>query len=387
MNSSTTHSEVWRQAYRAFFGVTAGQPYLPERSLSDAFGQDAVFISIDIEDYCLNRKGQPKLLTEIGVSYLDTRDLSHTDIPGDRGHKLRPLIKDRHFVVRRNLRAGHGLTGPCRAHWHKGNLEHALFCASEYLNTENDVSRAVMNLFRRLADTADFEAKLQRYEAEQVKADAIQAAQDAEEASRKAEEAAQKEADKADGFVEVVRKPVKTKIDQAEWNAGFSSARQMEDKASKRNHDAPRARKVVIIWHDGMKNDDERLRKHGIRLETIFPNISYLDTQKCPGSLALAERLRDSGVRADTRVKLSQVIDTLGIQRCELHNGSNDARFTLEAVLALIFLTAEQESVVGDDVQMEPLLEPSWGTSPEPDDPRVEESRPTSVSAFQDHEL
>ncbi|GAB1743985.1 hypothetical protein NU219Hw_g1025t1 [Hortaea werneckii] len=61
------------------------------------FEQDAVIIAIDCEAY----ERQPKLITEVGVATLDTRDL-RGQVPGEVGLEWHKFIRARHFRIREN---------------------------------------------------------------------------------------------------------------------------------------------------------------------------------------------------------------------------------------------------------------------------------------------
>ncbi|KAI7322200.1 hypothetical protein KC315_g8913 [Hortaea werneckii] len=61
------------------------------------FEQDAIIIAIDCEAY----ERQPKLITEVGVATLDTRDL-RGQAPGDAGLEWHKLIRARHFRIKEN---------------------------------------------------------------------------------------------------------------------------------------------------------------------------------------------------------------------------------------------------------------------------------------------
>ena len=92
-NHSYEESQAAQEAYERASGLT-----LPKLVITDSapypFDQDVVFVCVDVEAY---EKDHHKI-TEIGISTLDTRDLSDIS-PGEGGAEWMKRIRARHFRI------------------------------------------------------------------------------------------------------------------------------------------------------------------------------------------------------------------------------------------------------------------------------------------------
>lgn len=421
--------------YRRFFDL-AGVAQSPKTdSLTwdsppqEMISGDAIFISIDLEMLCFNKKGEEKLLTELGISWLDPRDL-HGVKPEDRGMHCRPYIQDAHFVIKENMRYGHGLTRkPCPfTTWHKGDMRNTLFCKSRRVS-KHDVAEIVVNHIRNLVGLE----KIVLSKAESEKATIAPEPQSTLMPTRDTTPG---------GKLEL--SPMPASDPRLKPNRGkphvqhehhdqpppmkfgtrnsFAALFELEETDSSSNDDqgsshgeassrstlprttqntssslssvilssAPKAvpiptinpnsvpkskstpgstftlnatesqpatnpRKIFFIFHDP-HGDLKTLRANGIWLTQQFPNRAFIDTQKHSIYNCHAKR---------SQPRPEELLNGAGILSLELHNGSNDARFTLEAFLAMAFMTESQEEAFGrafDNVLFK-WLPPSW--SPE----------------------
>ncbi|KAI9713345.1 MAG: hypothetical protein M1828_001438 [Chrysothrix sp. TS-e1954] len=302
--------------------------------LKGPFEDDAVFVSIDIENLCWCGKGEQRKLTEVGISWLDTRELEGV-IAKDRGVGLREHIHDRHLVVEEHLRKGHGLSGRCTAGWHQGNLMDPLFCASERIGLAQ-VGDVVVNHLRRL-----------------VGLDGVTiTAEDIIEGQRAAPSMFRDDDDYDD---------------EPSWWID-QQAKYPSPPKSPRPDASSRGRKVYFIFHDP-KEDVKALRAHGVNLDRYFSGHELINTQ----SSILGSRLVSRGLRNTSQPRLEEFLEYAGVTATSLHNGSNDARFTLEAFIAVMMMTNDQYDGFG---RYKDMLPASW--TPKPVQTRLERSDQTT---------
>lgn len=86
-----------------------------------------------------------------------------------------------------------------------------------------------------------------------------------------------------------------------------------------------KARKVVIVGHD-VKQDISLLFGIDVDIYAMPGLFDIIDNQ----------RLQQHNVKFKDPQGLSTVLDTLGIEYWYLHNGGNDAVYTLQSMLALV---------------------------------------------------
>ena len=101
-------------------------------------------------------------------------------------------------------------------------------------------------------------------------------------------------------------------------------------------------RKVVFVFHAG-SGDRAQLVAHAVDISELFPGSDLIDTQSTRHS----------------QIKLERILEYMGVDYTSLHNGSNDARFTLEAALVMIMFKNEQSSSFRSGDRLTPLLK-SW---------------------------
>lgn len=95
--------EIVRQAVRGqrYFGLHAGSdpnavPDIidPSKPVPHPFDKEPIFICIDVEAY----EHSPNMITEVGVTTLDTRDLKGV-APGENGKNWHPFLRGRHMRI------------------------------------------------------------------------------------------------------------------------------------------------------------------------------------------------------------------------------------------------------------------------------------------------
>lgn len=74
--------------------LSISAPVDVSKPVPHAFDMDAIFIAIDLEAY----ESPPRMVTEIGIATLDTRDLKGV-APGEIGKEWHSLIRGRHVRV------------------------------------------------------------------------------------------------------------------------------------------------------------------------------------------------------------------------------------------------------------------------------------------------
>lgn len=124
---------------------------------------------------------------------------------------------------------------------------------------------------------------------------------------------------------------------------------------AKRDPDLIQAgRNLFFIFHDP-RGDITDLLRQGIDLSSHhFPGRRILDTQET----SLNAALQGPGSRHRVRPKLITVLNRAGVAYESLHNGSNDARDTLEAFLAMALTTnGQHDAFLGGALES---LAPSW---------------------------
>ncbi|GAB7359629.1 hypothetical protein MBLNU230_g6812t1 [Neophaeotheca triangularis] len=92
------------------------------------------------------------------------------------------------------------------------------------------------------------------------------------------------------------------------------------------------ARNVIIVGHD-ISNDEGYLRKVGFNVASMTNKVATVDTQRfCPG-----------GVH---RYALTKLLTAMDIKAINLHNGGNDAAYTLQALVRMAVLELEESGKV-----------------------------------------
>ncbi|OCK75742.1 hypothetical protein K432DRAFT_408757 [Lepidopterella palustris CBS 459.81] len=105
--------EDLQKAQQARYEAMRVPPINPDTPPPYPFDSSVVFISVDIEAY----ERSPRLITEVGISTLDVRDLISM-APGPNGSNWLAQIRTRHFRI--------------REHSHLNNFEFVLGCADKF---------------------------------------------------------------------------------------------------------------------------------------------------------------------------------------------------------------------------------------------------------------
>lgn len=92
-------------------------------------------------------------------------------------------------------------------------------------------------------------------------------------------------------------------------------------------------RNVVLVAH-GLSNDDEYLTTLGFNLKQASNLTRHVDTQRIAGG----SKKKSIGLR--------RLLDKLGVQHQGLHNGGNDAAYTLQALIVMAVKDFQQPGVV-----------------------------------------
>lgn len=121
-------------------------------------------------------------------------------------------------------------------------------------------------------------------------------------------------------------------------NGGTGSSAQLEmhQSINKQNALNKAHRQFFFIFHDP-RGDLQALRDIGINLERDFPGCKIIDTQQSTLNRNISK----------PQPKLVDLLRATGVTHDQLHNGSNDAHFTLEAFIAMVFMTPKQEMQFG----------------------------------------
>ncbi|KAL6713438.1 hypothetical protein ACLMJK_008903 [Lecanora helva] len=92
-NQNYEEAKAAQEAYEKAAGLKLPD-LIPTEKAPHPFDQDVIFVSVDVEAYEKSRN----IITEIGVSTLDTRDLENVP-PGEGGQEWMKKIRARHFRI------------------------------------------------------------------------------------------------------------------------------------------------------------------------------------------------------------------------------------------------------------------------------------------------
>ena len=268
-NLSWDELEKARKAYQLAAGID-----LPEVDVAKpvpyAFDLDVVFVCVDVEAY----EREPRAITEIGISSLDTRDLANI-VPGEGGKDWLSKIRSRHFRI--------------REHGHLRNTEFVSGCAdrfekafgtSEWIS-KADAPKVVASCFRPpfAVNPMNPSASL-RYVPVEYSQDGTSQPKDSV--------------------------------------LSLSDTPNSSDTLPKRN--------IILVGHD-LKSDIEYLWGMGYDATNLSNLLEAIDTADIYRALKQEQNPRNLG----------QVLLELGLTGWNLHNAGNDAAYTLQALLGIAF--------------------------------------------------
>lgn len=272
------------------------------------FDKSPVLISIDVECY---ERGH-HIITEVGISTLDTLDLRGLE-PGEYGENWRQQIRSRHFRVEEYAHIRN--TEFCR-----GDPEAFQFGKSEIVGLK-DIGSAIDSCF-------EWPFSIQyKHKANSEKKSWDEVAREATDAGNAS-------------------------------NTPVNGALALDKQAPENLQQGPKERTILLVGH-GIRADLDFLRALDSTIFSVAAGLSQpaatyppkkkielagLDTDSLRGAKCLnsireavdtAELYQILKQDQNTR-SLASVLSNLEIDCFYLHNGGNDARYTMEALIALV---------------------------------------------------
>jgi hypothetical protein len=284
-----------------------------------AFESDLVIVCVDVEAY----ERDHRKVTEIGVSTLDTLDLAGLAL-GDGGENWIAQIRSRHFRIR-------GREHLENKDFCQGNANNFQFGRSEWV-TLDSAAEAVDQCF-------EYPFSVQ-FRPRHLPAATSPLAQmlNLREPGNAAENAANKVA------VSQILHHGQTDNDTLVTNSGDQPATPCPADGQK----GPRKRNVIFLGHD-IRNEFEYLRQLGSQIfgpsSSTYPISEVeMNAQGVGRSETLASIIEAMDTAVLYRVllrdpqtqSLGKMMVGLGRTAWHLHNAGNDARYTLEALVALL---------------------------------------------------
>ncbi|OAX84461.1 hypothetical protein ACJ72_01161 [Emergomyces africanus] len=263
------------------------------------FASEPIFICVDVE---ANEKLH-RQITEIGVSTLDTLDLVGI-APGEGGCNWIKKIKSRHFRI--------------SEYSHVVNKEYIRGCPDRFEFGESEwISRL------EAADVVDacfqppYSARITQFPKDS--------------------------ADAKSGSTDITREATSDRASQPSVLTA-PSKRSGDDEYSIREHKTRpqmRQRNLILVGHDTAM-DLNYLRRLGCKsfISTSTSSGNHSPTQKLSERPHFLETLDTSILfrvlkRETETTSLGKILADLGITGWNLHNGGNDARYTMEAMIAI----------------------------------------------------
>lgn len=117
-------------------------------------------------------------------------------------------------------------------------------------------------------------------------------------------------------------------------------------------------RDVVFVAH-GLSNDDEYLAKLGSNLSRVRNITRKIDSQRVAGST----KKKSIGLR--------RLLDKLGVRHQGLHNGGNDAAYTLQALVYMAVKEVQQPGLIYGSDALPPVTLPGSVRKPGQSAPHV----------------
>jgi len=345
-------------------------PFDVERPAPHPFDRDVVFISIDVEAF----ERAHNLITEVGISTLDTADIKLLP-PGQGGVNWMECIRSRHFRVSNHSHLRN--TTFCT-----GNPERFLFGHSEFASMD-EVGKMVDSCFKppysagfthdgkyrpdnhtntSSLQVVDQVASLSLTEEESVSKDVSKV--ESSNPPADVQRAASAEQYLAKNVVGSEIVPSSDILEAAPSSAGKTPGNDGSQEApttkDQRIKSRSKYRNIILIGHD-LDSDLQYLSMLKSRVFHKPPAVTY------PKPLESEDLLRQHILESLDTANLYQVwkretnITSLakvlvGVERTgwDLHNGGNDARYTMEAMVGILIRSRMQEDEVsratsGDD--------------------------------------
>jgi hypothetical protein len=342
------------------------EPLEVEKLAPQPFDRDVVFISIDVEAF----ERAQNLVTEVGISTLDTADIKCL-APGEGGNNWMVCVRSRHFRISNHQHLRN--TAFCT-----GDPEKFLFGRSEFVSM-NQIGKMVDSCFEppysahfvhdgKLRAEGDSNSSIAQgvKQLESITLNAQQSGQGGVPVSQFSNDpvhvqgpskAEQDLANKV-AFSNILS-PSEISQD-ANVTPAFSERRSPPDEATMDNSHAedlpqsqfkskPKPRKIILIGHD-IDADLHYLSTLQSKIFSNPPRATY------PQPLELEHPLRQHILERLDTAKLYQAwkreahITSLakvlvGVERTgwHLHNGGNDARYTLEALVGILVRSRLEE--------------------------------------------
>lgn len=99
-------------------------------------------------------------------------------------------------------------------------------------------------------------------------------------------------------------------------------------------NDLPDSKRNIIFVAHGLSNDDEYMSKLGYKLSQARNVVRQVDSQRVAGGT----KKRSIGLR--------RLLDKLGVPYQGLHNGGNDAAYTLQALIVMAVKEQQQPGLI-----------------------------------------
>ena len=311
-----------------------------EKPAPYTFDRDVIFLSVDVESYERNHD----LITEIGISTLDTADIK-TAVPGHGGFNWMERIRSRHFRISNHAHLRN--TTFCA-----GNPEKFLFGRSEFVSM-NEIGRVVDSCFEPpysadFMHDGGFRPQDDKNALEKTIVDHLQCLSFQ----------VQKPGDGMPPTFQCKDESVNghrhTDAKQDLLNkAAISSKSSPELQEEAKVQENPKHRNIILVGHDL----DGDLRYLSMVQSKMFHQSSEaltlqsLDSEYTPILESLdTANLYQVWKREANITSLAKVI--YGVERTgwELHNAGNDARYTLEALIGILLgARVEDGSKINDD--------------------------------------
>lgn len=258
------------------------------------FEDSPVFISVDIECYEHN-KGQ---ITEIGLATLDTNDLEGI-APSDKGQGWHPKIRPRHFRI--------------REHAHLFNSDYVSGCADRFEFGESEMIA--------LADVPAKIAECFRHPFSAKSSASTAASQSAHDSGAQDPRAKSTSLDSSNG-------PSSSDFSNTLINLPLGPSQT----ATTPNKPIPR--KIILLGHD-LSQDIRYLLRLGYQ-PLNNPHVTTLDTSELHRAL----------IREWQPKSLAGILYDFELLAWNLHNGGNDAVYTLWIMLAICVKSAKERGDV-----------------------------------------
>jgi hypothetical protein len=338
------------------------QPLDAEKPAPHPFDRDVIFISVDVESYERNHD----LITEVGISTLDTTDIKSI-VPGHGGFNWMECIRSRHFRISNHVHLRN--TAFCT-----GDPEKFLFGHSEFVSM-NEIGRAVDLCFEppysaefvhngksRAQDNHSGLGKDIRndHSPEAIKDEQLQYLMQSETVN--AQGLSKEEQGQGDKLAVSNIILSSGLLGQANFEKGGLAASNSNNgqaagapptKSPEHQSDQLNPRNIILIGHD-LDGDLQYLST--LKSQIFQKDSSALDPQSVesqhPSRSPILESLDTANLyqvwkREANITSLAKVL--VGVERTgwHPHNGGNDARYTLEALIGILLGARVEDGIKG----------------------------------------